>query len=42
VVALKIKSNTPEIGTLDETKNQKFYCSPAYDADEDLTEIMNY
>jgi len=39
---MKIKSNSPEIGTLDETKNQKFYCSPAKDADEYLTDVLNY
>ena len=39
---MKIKSNTPEIGFLDYNKNQKFYCSPANDADQALTDILDY
>ena len=42
VVELKIKSNTPETGFLDYSKNQKFFCSPANSADEGLDEILDY
>ena len=42
VVELEVKSNTPDIGFLDYSKNQKFYCSPANEADEGLREILDY
>lgn len=42
VVELEVKSNTPEIGFLDFTKNQKFYCAPANEEDEGLTDVLDY